>query len=88
MLQSFVDTKRSPVWPCAGHGFNGIGHCDDFCFFADAVAFESVGIPAAIKALVMLQHGLCYRPREVYALEDIIARLRMIAEQLFVAYRQ
>ena len=80
-VQRDLDAEAGPVGSMGMHGFDHVGNGDDAGFQQDRIAPETVGVAAAVQALVMLLDNAGNRPGEIDGLEDLVAGLGMLLDE-------
>ena len=68
-----LDAERGAVRPAGGHRLHHVGDRHDPGFQQDPLARQAGRVAGAIQSLMMLQDRLGDWPRQVEALDDIIA---------------
>ena len=79
--EGLVDPESRTVRPVRGHRLDHVGHRHDSRLEQDRLAFQALGIAAAVHPLVMLQGDVRHRPRKFDMLQNVVTRLRMSLDQ-------
>lgn len=80
--QCRFDSEFRAVGPMRGHRLDHVRHRHDARLNQDRRALEALRIAAAVHALVVLQRDLGHRPRKPHVLQNVVARLGVLLDQL------